>query len=95
MINNHKTQGTWRIHSDNKIIEHKTQSEWKIQLTMKINFISSLPDSAETRIMHARSDNIEIMMSSETEEVIKDLFESLLKRFKKTRRVDGWKSFYF
>ena len=50
---------------------------------MKINFVSSLPDSNETRIVHARSDNIEIMMSSETEEVIKELFESLLKRYKK------------
>ena len=27
IINNYKTQGTWRIHSDNKIIKHKTQSE--------------------------------------------------------------------
>ena len=83
IINNHKTQGTCSIHSDNKAIEHKTQSEWKIQLTMKINFVSSLPDSDETRIMHARSDNIELMMSSETEEVIKELFESLLKRYQK------------
>ena len=32
MINDHKTQGTWRIHyPGNKIIEHRTQSEWKIQ----------------------------------------------------------------
>ena len=30
MINNHKTQGKWRIHSGNKIIERKTQSEWEI-----------------------------------------------------------------
>ena len=27
IINDHKTQGKWRIHSGNKIIEHKTQSE--------------------------------------------------------------------
>ena len=27
IINDHKTQGKWRIHSDNKTIEHKTQSE--------------------------------------------------------------------
>ena len=27
IINNYKTQGTWRIYSGNKIIEHKTQSE--------------------------------------------------------------------
>ena len=60
MINNHKTQGTWRIHSGNKRIEHKTQCEWKIQFTIKIYFVSSLPNSGETRIMHARSDNVEL-----------------------------------
>ena len=27
MINKHKTQGTWKIHSGNTRIEHKTQSE--------------------------------------------------------------------
>ena len=37
IINDHKTQGKWRIHSGNTITEHKTQSEWKIQLTMEIN----------------------------------------------------------
>ena len=79
IINNYKTQGKWKIHSGNKIIESKTQSEWKIQLTMEINFISFLPDSDETRTMHTKSDNIEIMMSSETEK----LFKSLSKRYKK------------
>ena len=54
---------------------------------MKINFVSSLPDSVETRIMHARSDNTEIMMSSETEEVIEKFFESLLKRYQKRLEV--------
>ena len=37
-----------------------------IQLTAAINFISSKPDSNETRIMHAKSDNVEIMIGSET-----------------------------
>ena len=50
---------------------------------MIINFVSSLPDFDETRIIHAGSDNIEIMMSSETEEVIEELFESRLKRYQK------------
>ena len=27
IINDHKTQGEWRIHSCNTIIKHKTQSE--------------------------------------------------------------------
>ena len=77
MINDHKTQGGWRIHSGNTITKRKTQSVWKIQLTMTINFISSKPDSEETRIMHTKGFNIEIMMGSETDEVIEDLFESL------------------
>ena len=50
---------------------------------MEINFISSLPDSDETRIMPARSDNVEIMMGSETNEVIEELFESLQQSYKK------------
>ena len=50
--------------------DHKPQSEWKIQLTVAINFISSKPDSDETCIMYGKSDNIEIMMSSGTDEII-------------------------
>ena len=64
-INNHKAHGEWRIHSDNTITEHETQSEWKIQLTTAINFIPS-KDSNETRAMHVKSDNVEIMIGSET-----------------------------
>ena len=41
IINDHKTQGEWRIHSGNTIIKQKTQSEWKIQFTMEINVVSS------------------------------------------------------
>ena len=80
IINDHKTQGKWRIHSGNKIIEHKTQSEWKIQLTMAINFISS-KDSNETRTMHTKSNNIKFMMGSETDEIIEELFKSFLQKY--------------
>ena len=31
--------------------------------------------------MHKESDNIEIMMGSETDEIIEDFFESLLQRY--------------
>ena len=48
---------------------HKAHSEWKIQLIMKITFISSL-DADELRIMHTKSDNIEIMNSIETNDII-------------------------
>ena len=43
----------------------ETQGDWKIQLTMAINFISS-KDSKETCTMYSKSDNIEIMIGSET-----------------------------
>ena len=65
------------------INDHKTQSEWKIQLTMEINFISSKPDSDETRIMHAKSINTEITVGSETNEIIEELLKSVLQRYKK------------
>ena len=45
---------------------------------MKINFISSKKDSDETRTMNTKSNNIEVMMGSETDE---DLFRSLLQRY--------------
>ena len=47
-----------RSYSVNIINDHKTQSEWKIQVTTAINFISSKPDSDETRTICAKSDKI-------------------------------------
>ena len=82
IINDHKTRGKWIIHPGNKIIEQKTPSEWKIQLTMTINFTSS-KDSDETRAMHTKSNNAEIMMGSETDKIIEELFKSFCKNIKK------------
>ena len=48
---------------------------------MAINFISSKPDSNETHTMRTKSNNVEIMMGSETDEFIKGLFEPLLERY--------------
>ena len=31
--------------------------------------------------MHTKSDNIEIMMGSETDEIVKELFKSLLQKY--------------
>ena len=55
-----------------KINDQKTQGEWEIHLTMAINFFSS-KDSEETRTMYSPSDNIEVMMGSETDKIIVDL----------------------
>ena len=63
-----------------ELINHyKNKGEWKIQLTAAINFVSLKPGSDETRVMYTRSFNKEIMKSSDTDEVIKLLFESFLK----------------
>ena len=47
---------------------------------MVINFISS-KDSDQILTMHTKNNNIEIMMGSETDDIIKGLFESVLQRY--------------
>ena len=47
---------------------------------MAINFISS-KDYDETQTMYTKSNNVEIMVGSETDEIIKDLFESFLQKY--------------
>ena len=73
IINDQKTQGEWKVYSGNEVIDYKTQEEWKIQLIMVINFISS-KDSDEIRTMCTKSNNIEIMMANETDEIIEEIF---------------------
>ena len=70
------------------INDQEAQGKWKNQLTMKINFISSKnskysTDFNETRNMHTTSDNMETMIGNETDEIIEELFESLLKKYHK------------
>ena len=60
------------------INDHKNKDEWKIQLTAQINFISLRPGSDKTRVTHTRSANEEFMNGSDTDEIIKELFRSLL-----------------
>ena len=60
---------------------YKNKGEWKLQLTAEINFISLEPGSDETHIMHTRSDNEEIMTGSDTNKIIKGLFESFLQKY--------------
>ena len=49
---------------------------------MQITFISSL-DVGEISTMHSKSDNVEIMLGYETDDIIKILFELLKKNIKK------------
>ena len=65
------------------INDHKIQGEWKIQLTMAINIVSSKRDFDEIRTMRTKSDNIEIMMGIETDEVIEKILNLFWEDIKK------------
>ena len=51
-----------------------------MELAIAINFVSSIDDDEE-RVMHSKSDDIQIMINDEAEEVIKELFDSLKDRY--------------
>ena len=51
-------------------------------MIVKINFISS-KNSNETCTMHTRSDNIKMAIGDETDEIIEELFNSLLQKYQK------------
>ena len=59
----------------------KQSDTWKIELPITIYFISSTDCNDEEHVMHSKSDNIEIMISDEADEVIKKLFDSLKNRY--------------
>ena len=69
-----------KLYLSDIINDHETQEEWEIQLTMEINFISS-KDSNETRTMHTTSDNIEISIGNETDEIVEELLEYFLQKY--------------
>ena len=76
---------------NNLIDNHKYQCEWNIQFTVAIKFISS-KNSDETHTTHTKSDNIEIMIVIETDEIIEELLNSLLQRYQKILK-NQWKEF--
>ena len=60
---------------------YKNKGDWKLQLIAEINFISLKPGSDETRIMNTRSDNIEIMIGDDNDDIIEELFRSFLQNY--------------
>ena len=73
IMNDHKTSGLVKYHSGNNTWIEETPSEWKIQLTMTISFIFS-KDSDETCTIHTKSNIVEAMTGSKTDEIIEELF---------------------
>ena len=70
----------------------KISDTWKIQLTITINFVSSKDDNDKECLMHSESDNIEITINDESDEVIEELFKSLLNRHQKDWEKNWWKN---
>ena len=62
------------------IIDLQKSGLWKIQLTIAIKFIISSKDTNEERIIHLKSDNMEILYVN-ANEAIEEIFESLLSRY--------------
>ena len=84
MMNDHKTPT--KIHSPNTVIDYETTfGEWKIQLKMRINSISS-KNFEETCTIHSVSNNIEILMDSETADLIDELLNLFYKGIKKQKK---------
>ena len=64
------------------INDKKKSGEWKIQLVIKINIISS-KNFIDVRDMHSKSDNVEIMMVFDTNEIVEKPVDSILQRYQK------------
>ena len=58
----------------------KKSDTWKTKLAMVNNFISSIYIDEE-HVMHSKSDNIEIIINDEEDEIIEELFKSLKNRY--------------
>ena len=57
----------------------KKSDTWKTQLTIITNFISTRDDNDKEHVMHSKRDNTKLMISDETDKVIKKNFFILFK----------------
>ena len=68
------------------INDHKTirnnSNEWKIQINMHVNFVSS-NDTGEIGTIFVWSNNKEIRLGNETDDIIKGLINSFLNNYQK------------
>ena len=65
------TQHLYDLINDHRIAKRV----WKIQISMRVIFISS-KDTGETRTIYVWCDNVKIMWGINTNNIIKELFES-------------------
>ena len=72
----------------------KKSGTWQIQLTISNNFIFSI-DNDEEHVIHSKSDNIELVINDEADEVIKKNFHSLKNRYQKNLQSMKGSEFFF
>ena len=77
-----------------EINNFKKIGTWKIQLKIVSNFISSI-DNDEERVMHSKSDNIEIMMNEKAGETIEELIDSHKNRYQNNLELMKGSDFVF
>ena len=71
--------------NDHKAIRNESR-EWNIQINMHVNFISS-NDTGETRTIYVWSDNQEIRLGNETDDIITELLNSFLNKYQKEETI--------
>ena len=71
--------------NDHKAIRNESK-EWKIQINMNVNFVSS-NDTGEIRTIFVWSDNEEIRLGNETDDIIKGLLNSFLNNYQKEETI--------
>ena len=71
--------------NENKAIENNS-NEWKIQINMHVNFVSS-NDTGEIRTIFVWSDNEEIRLGNETDDIVKRLINSFLNNYQKEELI--------
>ena len=71
--------------NDHKAIRNESK-EWKIQINMHVNFVSS-NDTGEIRTIFVWSDNEEIRLGNETDDIVKRLINSFLNNYQKKELI--------
>ena len=84
LINDHRIPIKVKDHSGNE----SQFGKWKNQLIMLNNCISS-KYFEETRSMYSPSTPVQILMGSETDNIIDELFKILLQRFQEAREISN------
>ena len=67
---------------------------WTIQISMRVNFISS-KDTGETRTIYVWSDNVNLMLGSDTDYIIREIFRSFLLNYQEELKINKGSNFVF